>query len=144
MIRTFVSVLLWVNLLWCLSTVAASGEQRHGRGLHPPAADLQLHQRAGLGLPPAQPEERPPAEALRRPQVRRQEDRGGGLRPLHPRADQGARVDQFGQVEGGAADRGGRAPCSVCRALVGPEVTTQGSVQGPGSLGHTVSERPCE
>lgn len=89
------------NPFRCLSTVAVSGEQRHGGGLQSPAANLQLHQRTGLGLPPPQPEERPPAEALRRPQVRREEDWGGGLRPLHPRPGQGARV---GQVGGSAAD----------------------------------------
>lgn len=76
---------------------SAGGEQRHSRGLQPTDPHLQLHQRAGLGLPPAQPEERPAAEALRRPQVRREENRGGGLRPVDPRAGQGARVRR-GQV----------------------------------------------
>lgn len=85
-------------LLLCLPPVTVGGKQRHSRRLHPTAAHLQLHQRAGLRLPPAQPEERPPEKALRRPQVRREEDRGGGLRPVHPRADQGARVRR-GQVE---------------------------------------------
>lgn len=92
------------NPLCCLSPVTVGSEQRDGRGLHPPAPNLQLHQRAGLRLPPAQPEERPLAEALRRPQVRREEDRGGGLRPLDPRAGQGARVVRRGQVEAADAD----------------------------------------
>lgn len=69
--------------------VPVGGEQRDGGRLQPSHPHLKLHQRAGLGIPPAQPEERPPAQALRRPQVRREEDRGGGLRPVHPRAGQG-------------------------------------------------------
>ena len=59
----------------CFSVpVAAGGEQRDGGRLQPAAPHLKLHQRAGLGLPPAEPEERPAAQALRRPQVRREED----------------------------------------------------------------------
>lgn len=69
--------------------VPVGGQQRDGGRLQPSHPHLKLHQRAGLGIPPAQPEERPAAQALRRPQVRREEDRGGGLRPVHPRAGQG-------------------------------------------------------
>ncbi|KAJ8388391.1 hypothetical protein AAFF_G00134170 [Aldrovandia affinis] len=75
------------------------------RGLLPPPAHLHLHQRAGLGLPPAQPQERPAAQALRRTQVRRQEDRGGGLRPVDPRPGQGA-GKQRRRVELGVGGRG--------------------------------------
>ncbi len=85
-------------MLLFVPPVTVGGKQRHSRRLQPTAPHLQLHQRAGLRLPPAQPEERPTAEALRRPQVRREEDRGGGLRPVNPRAGQGARVWR-GQVE---------------------------------------------
>ncbi|XP_033900539.1 translin isoform X2 [Acipenser ruthenus] len=65
-------------------------EQRHCGRLQPAPANLQLHQRAGLGLPSPEPEERPAAQALRRAQVRREEDRGGGVRSLHQGAGQGA------------------------------------------------------
>lgn len=82
----------------CLPPVPVSGEQCHSWRLQPATPHLQLHQRARLRLPPAQPEERPSAEALRWPQVRREEDRGGGVRPVHPRPGEGARVWD-GQVE---------------------------------------------
>lgn len=113
-------------MLLFVPPVAVGGKQRHSRRLHPAAPHLQLHQRAGLWLPPAQPEEWPAAEALRRPQVRREEDRGGGLRPLHPRAGQGGR-DCRGQVE-----RGG------CCALPRLEGKTQGSTWGSSSWGQRV------
>lgn len=71
--------------------VTLGGKQRHSRRLQPAPAHLQLHQRAGLGLPPAQPEERPSEEALRRPQVRREENRRGSLWLVNPRSGQGAR-----------------------------------------------------
>lgn len=92
-------------MLVLLPPVTVGSKQRHSRRLHPAAAHLQLHQRAGLWLPPAQPEERPAAETLRRPQVRREEDRGGGVRPVHPRAHQGGR-DRRGQVELQGGDDG--------------------------------------
>ncbi|XP_046902738.1 translin isoform X2 [Hypomesus transpacificus] len=37
--------------------ISSGGEQRDCRRLHPATPHLQLHQRAGLRLPPAQPEE---------------------------------------------------------------------------------------
>ncbi|XP_044221537.1 translin isoform X2 [Thunnus albacares] len=83
--------------------ITAGGKQRDSRRLQPTAPHLQLHQRAGLGFPTAQPEERPAAEALRWPQVRREEDRGGGVRPVHPRLGQGY-GDRRGQVELGGGD----------------------------------------
>ncbi|XP_036401544.1 translin isoform X2 [Megalops cyprinoides] len=49
--------------------IQAGGEQRDGGRLRPALAYLHLHQRAGLGLPPAQPQERPAPQALRRTQV---------------------------------------------------------------------------
>lgn len=45
----------------CCPPVTVGSKQRHSRRLQPAAAHLQLHQRAGLRLPPAQPEERPTA-----------------------------------------------------------------------------------
>lgn len=74
-----------------VNPVTLGGKQRHSRRLQPAPAHLQLHQRAGLGLPPAQPEERPSEEALRRPQVRREENRRGSLWLVNPRSGQGAR-----------------------------------------------------
>ncbi|KAM9249801.1 translin isoform 2-T2 [Dugong dugon] len=52
--------------------------------LLPAPSHLHLHQRAGFRFPPPQPEERLPAEALRRLEVRCEEGGRGGLRPLHP------------------------------------------------------------
>lgn len=90
-------------MLLCPPTVTAGGKQRDSGRLHPAAPHLQLHQRARLGFPTAQPEERPAAETLRRPQVRREEDRGGGVRPVHPRPGQGV-GGWRGQVELGGGD----------------------------------------
>ncbi|XP_042192241.1 translin isoform X2 [Callorhinchus milii] len=68
--------------------VETGAEQRDGWRLLPASSHLLLYQRARLRLSAAQPEERLAAQALRRPQVRREEDRGGGLRPVHPGARQ--------------------------------------------------------
>lgn len=70
---------LTLNSAWFFPPVPVGGQQRDSGGLQPADPHIELHQRAGLGIPPAQPEERPFAEALRRPQVRREEDRGGCL-----------------------------------------------------------------
>ncbi|XP_070279261.1 translin isoform X2 [Myotis yumanensis] len=47
--------------------------------LLPAPSHLHLHQRAGFRVPPPQPEERLPEEALRWLEVRREESGGGGL-----------------------------------------------------------------
>ncbi|XP_067890932.1 translin isoform X2 [Heterodontus francisci] len=59
--------------------VEARSEQCHRWRLLPTPPNLLLYQRAGFRIPPAQPEERLPAEALRRPKVRREKDRGSGV-----------------------------------------------------------------
>lgn len=83
--------------------VTAGGKQRHSRRLQPAATHLQLHQRTGLRLPFAQPEKWPTAKALRWSQVWCEENRGGGVWPVHPWSGQGVRVCR-GQVEVGGDD----------------------------------------
>ena len=68
-------------------SVPVRGEQRDCRGLPEAVPCGPVPQRAQLRIPTAQPEERQPAEALRRPQVRSEEGGGGGVRPLDPRPE---------------------------------------------------------
>ncbi|XP_011995877.1 translin isoform X3 [Ovis aries] len=81
-------------------------QQRDRRRLLPAPAHLHLHQRAGFRLPPPQPQKRFPEEALRWPEVRREESGGGSLRPLHPGFQQGDGSSLRGEV-GGSPDK----PC---------------------------------
>lgn len=87
-----------LSLIFVVVSVSSSCEQRNGGRLRASAAYLQLHQRVGLRFPPAQSEEWPAAQALWWPQIWREEDRGGGVRPLHSRSCQGA-GDRRRQVE---------------------------------------------
>ncbi|XP_075465990.1 translin isoform X2 [Ascaphus truei] len=65
-------------------------KQCHCWRLLPTPAHFHLHQRAGFRFPVAQPEKRLSAKTLRWPEVRREEDRGGGLRFVHQRTQQGS------------------------------------------------------
>ena len=106
------------SLLWPppLSAVEAVRQQRDRRGLLAAPAHLHLHQRAGLRLPPPQPQKRLPEEALRRPEVRREEGGGGGLRPLHPGLQQGDGGGLRGEVAAGRALR--PRPCPAPALVV--------------------------
>lgn len=107
-----------VTFLFC-PTVEVVCQQCDCRRLLPAPAHLHLHQRAGLRLPPPQPQKRFPEEALRWPEVWREESGGGSLRPLHPGFQQGDGSSLRGEV-------GGSPP-----ALLTPVVPTRPSPAPP-------------